>query len=87
MKKKTPKIEAPAIITNESDAWQRATKATAEKFNSVQIVRSNPHINIDMFRRNYDDINWHNKKQYKKVITQVVNEMIGVHGTEITEST
>lgn len=58
MKKQIKKYEAPAIIKNEADAWRDTCKATATKFNTVQIVTSNPKINIDTFRRNYDMIDW-----------------------------
>jgi hypothetical protein len=62
MKKQIPKIEAPAIIKNENDAWHYTCDATVEKFNRVPIVTSNPKLNIDVYRRNYSLIDWKPKK-------------------------
>ena len=63
MKKAIKKWESPAIIKNEADAWRDTCKATADKFNSVQIVTSNPKINVDVFRRNYSLIDWGKPKK------------------------
>ena len=63
MKKKIKKFESPAVTHNEADLWQDLTKRTAEKFARVTITTSNPHINVDKFRHNFDLIDWGHGKQ------------------------
>lgn len=58
MKKKIRKFETPAIHKNENDSWHDTCKRTAEKFNRVQITTSNPKIDIEKYKKNYNKIKW-----------------------------
>jgi hypothetical protein len=52
----------PSFIHNDNDLLHDISTRTREKFVTVQIVTSNPHIDLDKFSINYDAINWHKKE-------------------------